>query len=215
VQTIAVERDGALKSGNLKVGANISVDHFESRLLGRTYDSYGKLSSSQFVGGALFVDHASVLIHCEHHVGFSAVTIRAKQSFERRCMDEGVFVQDYLTESGVFKTNKSVSHIHDTHQLLCLFGTNAHHHNGIAERAIQSISKMARAMILHAIMHWKDGTYASLWTIAVTYATHIYNSIPKDGLSPLNIFTGSTVPQHRLMDMHVWGCPVYVLDPKV
>jgi hypothetical protein len=28
VQTIAVERDGALKSGNLKVGENVSVDHF-------------------------------------------------------------------------------------------------------------------------------------------------------------------------------------------
>jgi hypothetical protein len=83
VQAITVERDVALKSGNLKVGANVSVDHFQSRLLRRTYDSYGKPSSSQFVGGALFVDHASGLIHCEHQVGFSVVeTIRAKQSFE-------------------------------------------------------------------------------------------------------------------------------------
>jgi hypothetical protein len=130
-------------------------------------------------------------------------------------MDKGVVVQDYLTDSGAFKANKFVSHIHETHQLLRFCGTNAHHQNVFAERAIQSISNMARAMILHASMHWKDGIDASIWPMAVTYATHIYNSTPKDGVSPLDIFIGSIVPCCRLMDMHVWGCPVYVLDPKV
>jgi hypothetical protein len=52
-------------------------------------------------------------------------------------------------------------------------GTNAHHQNGVAERAIHTISNMARSMILHASMHWKDGIYASLWPQAVTYATHV------------------------------------------
>jgi hypothetical protein len=58
LQTKVTERDGALTSGHVKVGARVSVDHFESRLQGRTYDSYGKPSSTKFVGGALFVDHA-------------------------------------------------------------------------------------------------------------------------------------------------------------
>jgi hypothetical protein len=31
----------------------------------------------------------------------------------------------------------------------------------------------------------------------------------------MDIFTGSTIPRHRLMDAHVWGCSVYILDPKV
>jgi hypothetical protein len=70
-------------------------------------------------------------------------------------------------------------------------------------------------MILHASMHWKNGIDPSLWPMSVTYATHIYNSNPKYGISPLHIFTGIILPRHRLMDMHVWGCPVYVLDPKV
>jgi hypothetical protein len=48
------ERDGALKTGNLKVGARVSLDHFESRLLGITYDSYGKPSSTKFKGGSLY-----------------------------------------------------------------------------------------------------------------------------------------------------------------
>jgi hypothetical protein len=40
--TTTSERDGALKKDNLRAGAEVSVDHFESRLRGRTYDSYGK-----------------------------------------------------------------------------------------------------------------------------------------------------------------------------
>jgi hypothetical protein len=197
VQTITSECDGALKSGDLKVGANMSVDHFEYRLLGKTYDSFGKPSSTLFLGGTLFLEHVSGLIHCEHHVGFSAVeTIRDKQSFERRCMDEGVVEQYHLTDSGSFKANNFLSLIHETHQLLCLCGTNAHHQNSITERTIQPISNMARAMILHASMHWKDGIDAGVWPMSVKYATHIYKYTPKDGVSHFDLFTGSTVLIH-------------------
>ncbi len=45
------DRDGSLKATNLSPGNRVSVDHFESRLLGRTYDSYGKPSSNQYKGG--------------------------------------------------------------------------------------------------------------------------------------------------------------------
>jgi hypothetical protein len=91
------------------------------------------------------------MIHCEHQVGFSAVeTIRAKHSYERHCMENGVVVQEYPTDRGAFKANKFVSYIHETQKLLRYCGTNAHHQNGAAERAIQSISNMARAMILHS-----------------------------------------------------------------
>jgi hypothetical protein len=65
------------------------------RLTGRTYDSYGKTSSTKLKGGALYVEYDSGLFHCEHQVGFSAgETIRGKQSFEKMCMDNGVMVQD-------------------------------------------------------------------------------------------------------------------------
>jgi hypothetical protein len=96
-----------------------------------------------------------------------------------------------------------------------LCGTNAHHQNGVAERAIQTISNMDRLMILHASMHCKDGIDASLWPQAVTYTTHVYNTTPKDGVCHADIFFGSAVPRHRFMDLHVWGCPVYLLDPKI
>jgi hypothetical protein len=163
LQTKTTERDGAPKAGNTKVGARVSVDHFESRLLGRTYDSYGKPSSTTFKGGAFFVDHASSFVHCEHQVGFSAVeTIRAKQSYERFCMENGVVFQEYLTDSGTFKANQCVSHIHEMQQLLRLCGMNAHHQNGVADRSIQTISNMDRTMIVHASMHWKESMHP-LW----------------------------------------------------
>jgi hypothetical protein len=161
------------------------------------------------------VDHASSYIHVEYKFGFSAVeTIRAKQSYEKMCLDNGVFLQDYLTDSGAFKANKFVKNIHETHQRLRFCGTNAHHQNGFAERYSQTISNMARSMILHASVHWKDGIDETVWPQAVIYAVHVYNNTPKNGLFPVDVFTGSAVPRHRLMDVHVWGCPLYVLDPK-
>jgi hypothetical protein len=217
LQTKTTERDGALKTGNLKVGARVSLDHFESILLGRSYESYDKPSSTKFNGGALYVDRASGLVHCEHQVGFLRRGNNSwKAKIEKMCMDNGVVVQDYLTYSGTFKAHKFVAHIHETHQMMHFCGTNAHHQNGVAERAIQTISNMARAMILHAIMHWKDGIDASLWPMAVNHAIHIlYNNTPNKGFTPSDIFTDSTVPRHRLLDLHVWGCPVNVLGPQI
>jgi hypothetical protein len=79
------------------------------------------------------------------------------------CLDNGIFVQDYLTNSDAFKANSSVKHIHETLQLMKLCGTNAHHKNWVAERTIQTINNMARSMIFHASIHQKDGIDASLW----------------------------------------------------
>jgi hypothetical protein len=125
--TTTAERDGALKKDNLRAGAEVSVDHFESCLLGRTYDSYGKTTSAQYVGGCVFVDHGSGYIQVINQVGFSAVeTIRAKQSYEQFALSHGVIVPNYLTDSGAFKA-KIVNIINETQQRLHLCGTNAHH----------------------------------------------------------------------------------------
>ena len=68
--SLNVVRDGTLKANHLRPGANVSADHFESHLLGRTFDSYGKASSDTYKGGCLFVDHASGFLHVEHQLGF-------------------------------------------------------------------------------------------------------------------------------------------------
>ena len=77
-----------LKFNQLHPGVQVSVDHFESCLLGRTFDSFGEASSDTFKGGCIFVDHSTGFLHVEHQLGFSAVeTIWAKQSFEQMALD--------------------------------------------------------------------------------------------------------------------------------
>ena len=211
------ERDGALKVDSLKPGIHVSVDHFESRVLGRTFDSYGKASSATYKGGCIFIDHCSGFVFIVDQLGFSAVeSIRAKQAFEQMALQHGVVIESYLTDSGAFKANAFVKHIREHGQLIRYCGANAHHKNGVAERGVQSVSNMARALMLHASAHWKDGIDASLWPMAVQYAAYLYNHLPNaQGLCPADLFTGSTVPRHRLKDIHVWGCPIYVLDPHL
>jgi len=52
--------------------------------------------------------------------------------------------------------------------------------------------------------------------MAVDYAVYIYNNLPNtDGISPNDLFTGTNSSPQKLKDMHVWGCPVYVLDPTL
>ena len=108
------DREGSLKAEHLGPGVRVSVDHFESRLLGRTRDSYGKPSSAKYKGGCIFVDHGMGYLHVEHQLGFSAFeTLRAKQSFENMAFEHGVVVQSYLTDSGAFKANAFVRQIRD------------------------------------------------------------------------------------------------------
>jgi hypothetical protein len=67
-------------------------------------------------------------MNVQNQLGFSAVeTIRAKQSFKKFALGNGVIVQNYLTDSGAFKAKKIVKVINDTQQRLQFCGTNAHH----------------------------------------------------------------------------------------
>ena len=71
-------------------------------------------------------------------------------------------------------------------------------------------------MILHASAHWKHGVDASMWPMAVKYSAYIYNSLPgANGISPNDIIFGTRVPRHKLSNIHIWGCPVYVLNPSL
>ena len=109
-----------------------------------------------------------------------------------------------------------MQHIRDNNQKIQYCGTNAHHQNGVAERAIQIISNMARAMILNAGAHLKHGIDSTMWPLAVQYPTYVYNNLPRhNNIYPSDLFYGTRVPRHKLQNMHVWGCPVYVVNPSL
>ena len=92
-----------------------------------------------------------------------------------------------------------------------------HHHNGMAECAIQMIMSIARTMMLHTAIHWPKVADTSLWPMAVDHAVYLYNHVPNEltGLAPINIFTCTHWTQSKFHDLHVWGCPVYVLDSTI
>ena len=68
---------------------------------------------------------------------------------------------------------KLLSNITEHQHQLRFCGTNAHHQNGIAERAIQTVSNITRAMLLNASMHWKNNVESDLWPMAILYAAYI------------------------------------------
>ena len=71
--------------------------------------------------------------------------------------------------------------------------------------------------MLHSAIHWPDQADANLWPMVVTHAVFLWNHIPDltTGLSPSDLFTKSRWPQQRFHDLHVWGCPVYVLNKTI
>ena len=210
----------ALKRDQLFPGQRVSVDHFHASVRGRRLDTYGKEAENQrYVGGAIFVDHASghIYVALQSHLN-SHETLKAKEDFEAMCKDYGVIIQEYLSDNGTaFRNVDFTAALKAYHQHLKNAAVGAHHSNGIAERAISTVMSLARAMMHHAALHWPDVSDTALWPLAVLHAVHLINNIPREdnGLSPLEIFSRQSKPHSKLQDCHVWGCPVYVLDHRL
>ena len=214
------DRPGILRDGNLLPGAEVSVDHFISSVKGRKFTGYDKgADPERFVGGCIFVDHCSSYIHIECQTALlSHETLQAKINFEKMCLDSGVVVRTYMSDNGTaFTSHDFTNHLTKFHQISKFAGVGAHHHNAQAERAIRTIMSIARAMMLHAGIHWPDMAQPSLWPMAVHHACNLWNRVPNpsSGLAPIDIFTKSRFPQRKLLDYHVWGCPVYVLNKRL
>ncbi len=71
--------------------------------------------------------------------------------------------------------------------------------------------------MLHSAIHWPDVADPILWPLAFKHAVFLVNHMPdpRTGLSPHDVFTKTRWEQKKLMDVHVWGCPVYVLDKMI
>jgi len=82
--SIVRDRDGALSANDLLPGQKVSVDHFISSTRGRLFDTMGRESEDKrFAGGAIFVDHASGLVHVEFQTYLNShETLHTKSGFE-------------------------------------------------------------------------------------------------------------------------------------
>ena len=219
-QSVVHDRAHALKKDNLFAGQRVSVDHFVCSTRGRLFHTYGKEDSKlQYTGGAIFVDHATGFLYVGFQVHLNThETITSKVNFEQCCRDYGVVVQEYLSDNGSsFSSQAFRKHLENFAQIIRYAGVGAHHHNGAAERSIQTVMGIARTMMLHAAIHWPDVADAALWPLAVQYAVFLFNRMPSlaTGLSPHDLFTKIRWPKADFKHCHVWGCPVYVLDHTI
>ena len=213
------ERTGNLKKDKLSPGQTVFCDQLESRVRGRLLHTAGREPESEkFCGTTVFCDAASGYIHVEHQVTLNASdTINSKLAFERKAMELGVTVSSYHTDNGIFKSRAFTEEIVNNHQSICFSGVGAKWQNGAAEGAIGLVSAKARTLLLHADLMWPEAKDESLWPLAVSHAAHLYNHTPNEltGISPAEVFTQTQDDYKTLRNAHPWGCPVYVLEPKL
>ena len=143
-----------------------------------------------YTRGAIYVDMAKNLVHLEFQCHLNThETLAATAGFEWMCLDAGVIPQKYLSDNGsVFTSREYMAHLRHISQISRFAGVGAHHHNGVADWAIQTIMSIARTMMLHAAIHWPDMADPSLWPMAVQHAicTTMCPALPQDSAPTIN-----------------------------
>ena len=210
-----------LKEGDLKPGDKVSIDQYVSAVGGRLPHTKGKeKEADKYQGGTIFVDHATGFIFIRHQISMRAgETVQAKNAFEKTARECGVSIRKYHADNFPFDAAEFQESLATAGQTLDKSGVGAHHQNGVAERAIKTVTSWARAMMLNALIHWPDREVTTLWPFALQHAVWIWNHLPKTDirLSPMELFSNSKDPDNHssLQRLHVWGCPVFVLDPRL
>jgi len=143
-----------------------------------------------------------------------------KERFEQWLYDIAcVEVKHYHGDNGIFKEEEYRQECTEKMQLQSFSGVGAQHQNSKAERDIQTIIYMARTFLVHSSLHWTDigADDIALWPFTVKHAVWIYNRIPnyESGLTPLELITKQKADHRDILRSHVWGCPAYVLEPKL
>ena len=85
-------------------------------------------------GGAIFVDHASGYVDVQHQVTLNAAdTVKAKLRYEQDAHTNGVVVQSYHTDNGVFTSQEFMEKRFAANQRIRFSGSGAAHQNGVAK----------------------------------------------------------------------------------
>ena len=210
----------AIRGNSEAPGECVSLDQYQSSFPGRLAHTKGKEPKKlQRTGGTIFVDNATGMVFIGHQVSLTvAETIKTKKQFEQFCKNHGVSVKSYRADNVPFGTKEFRAELEKGDQTIDFSGVGAHHQNGVSERAIGTITRFARAMMLQQAILWPDCADLRHWPFAMDHAVFLWNHLPgmNSKLAPIEAFTGQTLPDHSpLTNAHVWGCPVCVLDPKL
>jgi hypothetical protein len=143
-----------------------------------------------------------------------------KERFEQWLYDIAcVEVKHFHGNDGIFSSEEYRLECSKKKQSQSFSGVGVQHQNSKAEWAIQTIMYMACTFLVHSSLHWMDmgADDISLWPFAVKQAVWLYNPVPnfESGLTPMELLTKQKADHRDILRSHVWGCPSYVLKPKL
>jgi hypothetical protein len=181
-------------------GEEVSLDQYVCRTPGRLASTFGKEKpSEQYHGGTIFVDHYSAYIHLVNQVSLRiGETIVSKCAFERFAARHGAPIKQYHGDNHPFSAQEFLDELELCEQDITYSGVGAHFQNGVAERALQTVTSWARAMMMQQLLQWPEQFDPALWPFALEHAVFIWNNMPRhrSGLTPLELFTGMKQPQN-------------------
>jgi hypothetical protein len=72
-------------------------------------------------------------------------------------------------------------------------------------------------MMIFAALRWPEHNDRDLWPLALSHAVHLHNELPSQAsrLTPHEVWSKSKSSFSALVNAHPWGCPVYVLQPRL
>ena len=143
-----------LRQNDLQTGTTVSIDQYISRTPGRLPHTYGREKiEEKYVGGTIFVDHATGYVFIRHRNSLNASeTIKSQMALEQHVRSFGIKIESYLTDHVPSSSEKFMDHIEVNEQEIKFSGVGAHHQNDVAERSIRTIVQLARAMLLHSTL---------------------------------------------------------------
>jgi Reverse transcriptase (RNA-dependent DNA polymerase) len=214
------DQEMAIRRENLQPGDCTSIDQYVSAMPGRLAHTFGRESADrQYNGGTIFVDHATSFVFIRNQQSLRiGETLQAKRTYEKFAGDFGIKLKNFRADNAPFRATEFVEDLALKNQDIDYSGVGAHFQNGVAERALQTITKWARSAMLHQALHWPTEFLPDLWPFALEHAVHIWNHLPShhSKLAPIELFTGVKLPEYKAISQaRIWGCPVYVLDPSI
>ena len=211
------DRSKKLKRGDVERGDCISADHYISAVPGRLEHTFGR-ERQGYSCGTLFVDHATgkVFNYCQFSTN-AQETVTSKHKLEQLASEEGFKIKKYHSDNGIFAAAEFKDDCEKLEQTIDYSGVGAQHQNGVAERNIKTVASWARSNMLHSAYHWPEHAAIKLWPLALGYAVWVFNHLPRvdTGLCPDEMWSQTRTTHDDLRRAHVWGCPVYVLEPEL
>ena len=94
-------------------------------------------------------------VHHQFSLGTGEM-LQSKHAFENHARQNGVCVKAYRADNHPFESEGFLQDIALQNQSLSYSGVGAHHHNGVAERGLKTVTSWALAMMMHQLVHWPE-----------------------------------------------------------